>query len=112
VANDPQLSTLLPAYAFARTIIAHPFPDGNGRLARALVHAALARTYDLNAPVLPLAPAFYMHAGKVALALRHLSDSGDWNRFAAVFRIVLEEARRLDQLSRNALTPASHSANV
>lgn len=103
VANDPQLSSLLPAYAFARTIIAHPFPDGNGRLARALVHASLARIYDLNAPVLPLAPAFYMHGGKVAAALRQLSDSGDWEQFATVFRVVLDEASRLAKRSRGSL---------
>jgi hypothetical protein len=78
IAQKPDLAPLLPAYCFARTIIAHPYPDGNGRLARALVHAALARTREYRAPCLPLAPAFYMNGTKVAAALRALSDSGDW----------------------------------
>ncbi len=92
VAKDPQFATLLPAYAYARTIIAHPFPDGNGRLARALVHASLARISDLSAPILPLAPAFYKHGGKIADAIRKLSGSGNWNEFASTFAVALHEA--------------------
>ena len=95
VAKSPELAPLLPAYCFARTIIAHPYPDGNGRLARALVHAALARTGNYAAPFLPLAPAFYMNAAKVAAALRQLSDTGDWDGFDVVFRHVLAEAAEL-----------------
>jgi hypothetical protein len=97
-AHRRDLATLLPGYCFARTIIAHPYPDGNGRLARALVHAALARTSGLIAPVLPLAPAFYMNGTKVAYALRQLSDSGDWNAFNLVFNDVLTDAARLSRL--------------
>jgi hypothetical protein len=92
VAERVELAPLLPAYCFARTIIAHPYPDGNGRLARALVHGALARTQGLMAPVLPLAPAFYKNGAKVAAALRDVSDSGDWEAFNAVFQNVLEDA--------------------
>jgi hypothetical protein len=92
VAGRPELAPLLPAYCFARTIIAHPYPDGNGRLARALVHGALARTQRLMAPVLPLAPAFYKKGAKVAAALRELSGTGDWEMFNAVFQDVLEDA--------------------
>lgn len=103
VAARQNMAPLLPAYTFARTIIAHPYPDGNGRLARALVHAALARTTDYSAPLLPLAPAFYMNAGKVAAALRELSGTGDWERFNATFTDVLahaaELARRIHAIS-------------
>jgi hypothetical protein len=95
VANNQELAPLLPAYCFARTIIAHPYPDGNGRLARALVHAALARVAGLNAPALPLAPAFYMNGAKVALALRQLSETGDWQQFNAVFVRVIDDANCL-----------------
>lgn len=95
IANKAELAPLLPAYCFARTIIAHPYPDGNGRLARALVHAALARTADYAAPALPLAPAFYMNGTKVAHALRDLSDTGDWDVFNAVFAHVLNDAAKL-----------------
>jgi len=95
VANSRELAPLLPAYCFARTIMAHPYPDGNGRLARALVHAALARAGNYTAPLLPLAPAFYMNAAKVAAALRRLSDTGDWDAFNAVFWLVIEDAMKL-----------------
>jgi len=95
VAKRAELAPLLPAYAFARTIIAHPYPDGNGRLARALVHAALAREANLPAPVLALAPAFYLNGAKIAAALRELSKSGDWDEFNSLFRAVLEDAARL-----------------
>jgi hypothetical protein len=91
-ASRPELAPLLPAYCFARTIIAHPYPDGNGRLARALVHAALTRTQGLKGPVLPLAPAFYKNRAKVAAALRALSANGDWDRFNAVFQVALKDA--------------------
>lgn len=97
VANDPQLAPLFPSYCFARTIIAHPYPDGNGRLARALVHAALARTTGMNAPALPLAPAFYMNGAKVGLGLRRLSETGDWQAFNTVFVRLIEDAHRLAQ---------------
>lgn len=97
IANNPELAPLLPAYSFARTIIAHPYPDGNGRLARALVHAALARTTEYSAPILPLAPAFYMNGAKVAVALRQLSDTGDWAKFNAVFQHVLDHAFQLSR---------------
>lgn len=92
VASEPELASILPAYAFARTIIAHPYPDGNGRLARALVHASLARTAGLSAPALPLAPAFYLNATEVAAGLRNLSATGDWNAFSRVFDRVLGAA--------------------
>jgi hypothetical protein len=101
VVHTPELAPLLPAYAFARTIIAHPYPDGNGRLARALVHASLARTGGLNAPVLPLAPAFYMNGTKVAAALRELSSGGDWNQFNRTFHQVLETAVELSRAVRS-----------
>lgn len=100
-ANEPELAPLLPAYAFARTIIAHPYTDGNGRLARALVHASLARTAAYAAPFLPLAPAFYMHGAKLAGALRELSASGNWEQFAAVFRIALNQAVTLAEQVRS-----------
>jgi hypothetical protein len=98
VADRPGLYALLPAYCFARTVMAHPYPDGNGRLARALVHAALARITNYKAPVLPLAPAFYMNGAKIAAALRRLSNTGDWEDFNEVIQEVLSCASRMSQL--------------
>ncbi len=104
VASRSELNSLLPAYAFARTIIAHPFHDGNGRLARALVHASLARVADLKAPILPLAPAFYMNAAKLAASLRLLSETGDWKAFGDVFNSVLTHASFLAKRCRQPST--------
>jgi hypothetical protein len=92
VANDPELRPLLPVYSYARTIIAHPYPDGNGRLARAMLSAALAREAGLSAPILPLAPAFYKNGAKVAEAICSLSRDGDWNRMALTIAHVLNDA--------------------
>jgi Fic family protein len=55
-----------------------PMTDGNGRLARALVHGTLAQGGLVRAPVLPLAPAFYASADVVRTALKELSRTGDW----------------------------------
>jgi hypothetical protein len=108
VATRPDMAPLLPCYAFARTIIAHPYPDGNGRLARALVHAALARDGGLSSPVVALAPAFYMNGARIAAALRDLSESGDWGPFESTFRQVLEHALAL---TRGLLSKKYHSFN-
>lgn len=74
-ATDHPLASAL--VFFALTILAHPLNDGNGRLARALVHGTLAQGGLVRAPVLPLAPAFYAQADVVRLALKELSRTGD-----------------------------------
>jgi hypothetical protein len=65
--------------------MAHPFSDGNGRFARLLVHAALARCAGLDLPV---------------LALAALSGDGDWPAFNAVFFSVLRDAIALTRALR------------
>lgn len=102
VASNPELRALLPAYAYARTIIAHPYPDGNGRLARAMLHGALAREADLSAPILPLAPAFFKNGAKVAEAIRTLSPNGDWNQMALTIAHVIQDALAMARLVRAA----------
>jgi hypothetical protein len=42
---------------YFETLLIHPLPDGNGRLARLLFQAALRQTLGLRAPVFPLGPA-------------------------------------------------------
>jgi Fic family protein len=97
-ATDPDLLPALPAYAFAQTIMAHPFSDGNGRAARVMVHAALARCVGLELPVVALAPAFYRSADSMASALHMLSDRCDWTEFYLMFLTVLEDAVALIHL--------------
>jgi len=88
----PDLRPALPMYAFAQVIMAHPFSDGNGRFARLMVHAALARCAGLRGPEIALAPAFYRRAEGLGAAVTALSKSGDWVPFNAVFLGILEDA--------------------
>lgn len=88
-AADPALRAALPAYCFARTIMAHPFSDGNGRFARLMVHAALARAAGLDRPLIALAPAFYRRGRTLGVALTALAASGDLRPFNALFLSVL-----------------------
>lgn len=92
VAEDANLVSILPAYAFVRTIMAHPFPDGNGRLARFMVHASMGHMAGVTRPSVGLAPIFYCHANRLASAMQALSSNRDWRRFYTTFFDVLENA--------------------
>lgn len=53
----PRTSPIAQAIGvFLETLLIHPLPDGNGRLARLLFQGALKRAIGLNAPVVPLGP--------------------------------------------------------
>jgi len=84
--------------------MAHPFSDGNGRFARLMVHAALARCAGLRRPEIALAPAFYRRADELGRALTALSETRNWSSFNAVFLSILEDAltltRRLHRLRK------------
>jgi Fic/DOC family len=94
-AADPALRAALPAFAYARTIMAHPFADGNGRFARLMVHAALARAAGLDRPLVALAPACYRRGRALGEALTALGESGDWREFNALFLALLGDASAL-----------------
>lgn len=96
----PELTLALPMFAFAQAIMAHPFSDGNGRLARTLVHGALGRACGISGPVVALAPSFYRRANTLRTALTALSQSGDWSQFGATFLEVLSEAVTLTLLTK------------
>lgn len=95
-----------PVFSFAQVIMSHPFKDGNGRFARAMMHAALGRSIGLGRPVVALTPAIYRHAERIRLALSALNQSGDWNPVFKAFNDVLSDAitttRALIELERNA----------
>lgn len=103
-AARPELLTTLPIYAFAQTVMAHPFSDGNGRFARLMVHAALGRCARLGRPELALAPAFYRRADTLGRAMGRLSRDRDWEPVNAVVLSILEDAvtltRALHRLRR------------
>lgn len=75
--------------------MAHPFADGNGRFARLMVHAALARAAGLDRPPIALAPACYRRGRALGEALTALGESGDWRPFHALFLALLGEALAL-----------------
>lgn len=103
-ARSPDLLAALPMYAYAQAIMAHPFSDGNGRFAKLMVHAALARCAGLRRPEIALAPAFYRRADEMGRALTALSETRNWAPFHALFLSILEDAlnltRRLHRLRR------------
>lgn len=68
------------------------FPDGNGRLARFMVHASMGHMAGVTRPSVGLAPVFYCHANRLASAMQDLSARKDWQRFYTVFFDVLENA--------------------
>lgn len=83
-------------YAFARTIMAHPFSDGNGRFARLLFATQLSKDLDVETfPYLPLAPSFYRHAERTAAAMSILSRSGDWAPLNRVALSIVADALSL-----------------
>jgi hypothetical protein len=91
-AQAPALAAALPVFVYAQTIMTHPFSDGNGRFARLLVHAALARCAGFNGPKIALAPAFYRRAEAFGAALTRVSEQGDWSALHRVFFSTLSEA--------------------
>lgn len=66
-------------FAYGQTVLSHPYSDGNGRLARALFTAVLARRAGLDAPILPLGPIMYANHKRLAAAVRTVGIAGDWS---------------------------------
>lgn len=89
--------------AYALTIICHPLADGNGRLARALLLGALGGRRLISAPIVPVGPAFYMHAGLIGPVMARLSESGDWasavDELAPVLSTACDLADGIDRLT-------------
>ncbi|MEQ1541131.1 MAG: hypothetical protein ABL926_02655 [Novosphingobium sp.] len=92
---ESSLSGIFPIYAFAITILVHPLADGNGRLARGLMHAAFCRRIGSGLPLLPLAPAFYLHSAGVRDGVRKVAQYEEWDELIGAATQVLETAVRL-----------------
>ncbi|WP_242187289.1 Fic family protein [Sphingomonas sp. CARO-RG-8B-R24-01] len=87
-----------PVYLFAKTIMAHPFIDGNGRFARFLFAFALARQLNVTRPCIALAPSFYRHAQRASTALSVLSATKDWRPLTRVLIDIVDEAIMLTEM--------------
>ncbi|MFN3815566.1 Fic family protein [Brevundimonas sp.] len=68
-------------FCYAEAALSHPFTDGNGRLARMMFQASLARTSGLHMPVIPLGPIIYLYHKVMIANLVYLSRTGDWTHF-------------------------------
>ena len=74
---------------YAHTIFAHPFRDGNGRLARALIYGSLRRGGLVTGPCLGLSPTFDLCRRPLAFATLALSDRADWRYYVQTLGKIL-----------------------
>lgn len=89
------------AYRFMRTISAHPFRDGNGRIARALIYGPFAAANILTLPILGITPIFDIHRLELGRRVMKLSDDADWSDFFEYFRFLINECIQISQLVAN-----------
>lgn len=71
-------------WILAGTLNAHPFPDGNGRVARALTNAFLIRSGILRHGPLPLGALVYAAGGNFEVAVRRVVIDGNWDQLGKV----------------------------
>jgi hypothetical protein len=71
---------LCAAAALLMTVNAHPFEDGNGRVARALANMTL-RLHSPSLVYVPFSEIFHRSDGGYEIALRGAEINGDWNGF-------------------------------
>lgn len=69
---------------------AHPFMDGNGRLARAMMNAYLIKTGVLKHGPLPLGALIYAAAGNYVVAVRRVVIDGNWEQLGKVMAGLLD----------------------
>lgn len=92
-------------YAF---VICHPFTDGNGRAARALLLSRLAAAGLIASPCLPLGPLFYKNVAAIIEATTRLSENGDWSAAISATVPILEQS--IDAAA--ALAPSAASGTL
>jgi hypothetical protein len=71
---------LWPFYVYILTLVCHPFQDGNGRTARALLKMLLAPRLGIHPADLPLAAAFYRQQISAESLIRKFLVDGDWSK--------------------------------
>lgn len=97
----------MACFAYAQTVLSHPYQDGNGRLARAMYQRSLGRSGLLARPLLPLGPLVYANHRLHDRALQHLGMTGDWDPFVEV---MLGLTRKAAAFSRHVLSTQPASA--
>ena len=97
VAANPKFVLESAFFAYAQTALAHPFSDGNGRLARSILHVGLAEPLGIKQPFLALAPAFYANQRTISATLTHLSQTGEWAPYYDAALATIELATQLTE---------------
>ncbi len=72
-------------WLLAAVLNAHPFPDGNGRLARALCNAYLLKSGVLCHGALPLGALIYASRGNFEIAMRRVEIMQTWEPLCRFF---------------------------
>ncbi|MBS0620258.1 MAG: Fic family protein [Verrucomicrobia bacterium] len=79
------------ALFFAKLLIIHPFMDGNGRLARAIVPYFLYSRGMLATPNLSVTSYFKKHRLRYFQNLYNITDDGNWESWIAFFLKCLQK---------------------
>lgn len=95
--QEESLDLMLPVFVFTKTICSHPLSDGNGRLARLLLRAALGDLAGMGCLSLPLAPSIYRHSSKMESALINLSETLLWDKMISVVICCITETLMIIQ---------------
>ena len=82
----------LAALTHAYICLTHPYPDGNGRLARALALWSLRDHLSLPELRVALGPSFTFARAHVVQELRRLSVTANWQRYIGFFNRLLWHA--------------------
>ena len=88
--TDDPLSNAVTA--LAETVLSHPYPDGNGRLGRAMMYRALGTPDLVQGPLLPLGPLFYANHRRISGSMTHLGVSGDWEPLYRTIEALVSKA--------------------
>lgn len=83
---------LLAIFAYTRTILAHPFSDGNGRLARAIFQIFMSESVGWKVPGIALAPATYKHIPLLQRSLKEVGTTNNWNSIAFTLKKIVVDA--------------------
>jgi hypothetical protein len=80
---------------YCRIVVSHPFQDGNGRFARAMLYGPLAKSNILHSPCLGLAASMNLKREDIAIATISLTYSKNWNKYISTIMDILKNSVNL-----------------
>lgn len=90
---------------------AHAFPNGNGRLARALFSGALARTGACRHGYIPLGPLIYATQGNFEVGVRRAELQDDWSTLARMLDQMIADYAELLPAFEQRLAATTYRGN-